>query len=144
MDPRDVPSGPLAVDTCAFSFVHYGRGRATEFAPLISGHPLALPFPVVGELKVGAIRGRVSQKTRSALDTAIAACVVIPSDARVVDKWAELHARFLSRLKGGGINDLWIAACCLVHRLPLVTNNLADFQTIAGEFTDLRIVHPDL
>lgn len=144
MEPRDVPSRPLAVDTCVFSFVHYGRGRAPEFARLISGHPLALPFPVVGELKVGAIRGRVSQITRSALDTAIAACVVIPTDARVVDKWAELHARFLGRLKGGGINDLWIAACCLVHGLPLVTNNLSDFQTIAGEFTDLRIAHPDL
>jgi predicted nucleic acid-binding protein len=47
-------------------------------------------------------------------------------------------------VKEGGINDLWTAACCLVHNLPLVTNNLSDFQTIAGEFSDLELVHPDL
>ena len=50
----------------------------------------------------------------------------------------------MNRLKGEGINDLWVAACCLVHELPLVTNNLSDFQTIAGEFAGLRLLHPDL
>jgi len=57
VQPDEVPSGPLAVDTDAFSAVHWGRGRRDEFAALIAGHPLAMPFPVVGELKVGAIRG---------------------------------------------------------------------------------------
>lgn len=46
-------------------------------------------------------------------------------------KWAEPCARFLNRLQGEGINDLWIAACCLVQGLPLVTNNLGDFGQIA-------------
>lgn len=144
MDPQDVPPGPLAVDTDAFSFIHLRRGRHAEFAALIQGHPLALPFAVVGELKVGAIRGGLGSKRWAALNADIATCVVIPTDARVVDNWAELHARFLGRLKDGGINDLWVAACCLVHGLPLVTNNLRDYQTIAGEFPDLRLVHPDL
>jgi len=144
VDRQDVPAGPLAVDTDAFSFIHYVRGRHAEFAELIDGHPLALPFAVVGELKVLAIRAGFGNPRRQALETAIAACVVIPADARVVDKWAELRARFLGRLKDGGINDLWIAACCLVHDLPLVTNNRSDFETIAGEFQDLRLVHPDL
>jgi predicted nucleic acid-binding protein len=142
--PDDVPAGPLAVDTDVFSMIHNRRGRHAEFAPLIEGHPLALPFPVVGELKVGAIRGGLQSKRLDALNAAIRTCVVIPTDARVVDKWAELHARFLNRLKGEGINDLWIAACCLVQGLPLVTNNLGDFGQIAGEFDDLRLIHPDL
>ena len=85
----------------------------------------------------------LSQKHALRSGTAISACVVIPSDARVVDKWAELHARFLDRLKGGGINDLWSAACCLVHGLPIATADLGDFKKIAVEFPDLRIVHPD-
>jgi predicted nucleic acid-binding protein len=50
----------------------------------------------------------------------------------------------LSQLKGEGINDLWIAACCLVHKLPLVTGNLSDFETIAGVAPALQLVHPDL
>jgi len=38
---------------------------------------------------------------------------------------------------------MWVAACCLVHGLPLVTGNLNDFGTIAAEFP-LTLVHPDL
>lgn len=136
--------GPLAVDTDAFSAVHWGRSRRNEFAALIRGHPLAMPFPVVGELKVGAIRGGLGQKSIDKLEQAIGVCVVIPSDARAVEHWAAIRSKLMNQLKGEGINDLWIAACCLVHDLPLVTNNLADFQKIATVAPALRLVHPDL
>jgi predicted nucleic acid-binding protein len=142
--PDEVPAGPLAVDTDAFSAVHWGKGRRAEFTALISGHPLALPFPVVGELKVGALRAKLGAKRLEALDRAIGLCVVLPSDARVVERWAAMRARLINQLKGEGINDLWAAACCLVHDLPLVTNNLSDFETIAKVEPDLRLVHPDL
>ena len=144
MQPADVPSGPLAVDTDAFSGVHWGRGRHAEFAALLDGHPLALPFPVVGELKVGAIRAGFQRPGMERLERAIGLCVVIPSDARVVDEWAAMRAKLMNQLKGDGINDLWIAACCLVHDLPIVTNNLSDFQRIATVAPALRLVHPDL
>jgi predicted nucleic acid-binding protein len=103
-----------------------------------------MPFPVVGELKVGAIRGNLGAVRLAALNAAIAACVVIPSDARVVDQWAELRAKLINQLKGEGINDLWVAACCLVHNLPLVTNNLSDYQSIARVAPALQIIHPDV
>lgn len=129
------------MDTNVFSFIHLKKGRFVEFSALIAGHSLALAFPVAGELKVLAIRAGWGPARRAALEADIGACVVIPSDARVVDKWAALQARFLER---SGINDLWIAACCLVHGLPLVTNDLGDFQQVADEFADLVLVHPDL
>lgn len=144
MNPEDVPSGPLAVDTDAFSFVHWGRGPHEEFAALMAGHELAMPFPVVGELRVGAIRGGLQQKSLDKLERAIGACVIIPSDARVVEQWAVLRAKLISRLKGEGINDLWIAACCLVHDLPIVTANRGDFEQIQKVEPALRIIHPDL
>lgn len=144
MQPRQVPAGPLAVDTDAFSAVHWGRGRREEFAALIAGHPLALPFPVVGELRVGAIRAKLGRKSFAALERAMALCVVVPSDSRVVAQWAIIRSRLMNQLKGEGINDLWIASCCLVHDLPLVTNNLRDFQTISKVAPALRVVHPDL
>ena len=144
MGPADVPAGPLAVDTDVFSWMHWQRGsRRGEFERLVAGHPLVLSFPVVGELTVGAIRGRLGTARRRELARAIAACVVIPSDTRVVEQWAEIQARFLDQLKGGGVNDMRIAACCLVYELPIVTGNLGDFGTIAGAFP-LTIVHPDL
>lgn len=131
------------MDTDAFSWMHLRRGPFEAFAALVAGHPLALPFAVVGELKVGAIRARHGARRRASLEARINSCVIIPTDARVVDRWAELHARFLGRLKNGGINDLWIAACCLVHELPLVTGNHTDFETIADEFPALQVVRPD-
>ncbi len=144
MQPSDVPAGPLAVDTDVFSFIHTRGGRYKEFEPLLEGHQLALPFSVVAELKVLTIRRNLGQARRDALEAHVRRCTVIPSDARVVDEWARLYARLLDRLKGGGINDLWAAACCLVYGLPIVTNNLSDFRTIQAEAPTLQIVHPDL
>lgn len=144
MGPDDVPVGPLAIDTDVFSMIHEKRGRHADFAPLIAGHPLSLSFSVVGELKVLAIRARLGSRRTERLNSAIRTCVVIPSDARIVETWAALRARFINRLKGEGINDLWTAACCLVHDLPLTTGDLGDFGQIADEFSNLRLVHPDL
>ncbi len=146
MTPDDVPDGPLALDTGVFSFLLMSRGRHSDFAPLVAGHPYVLPFPVVGELKVLPLRAgsRWSARRTQALEEAIGRCVVIPSTVAVVDQWAQLYARFRGRLKNGGINDMWAAACCLAHAVPLVTANLSDFQTIAGEFPTLQLVHPDL
>lgn len=142
MRPEDVPSGPLAVDTDVFSYLHLKMGRHAEFAALIAGHPLAMPFPVAGELIVLGLR-KWGHRRRTVLAADIATCVLIPSDARVVDQWAALRAPLMSQLKGEGINDLWIAACCLVYDLPIVTNNLADFEKIEAVEPALRIVHPD-
>lgn len=72
---------PLAVDTDAFSFVHLGTDRHAEFGALLAGHPLAMPFPVAGELTVLGIRSKWQARRRAALAAAIAVCVVIPSDA---------------------------------------------------------------
>jgi predicted nucleic acid-binding protein len=144
VDASDVPAGPLAVDTDVFSFIQQKKDRYDEWSRLLDGHRLALPFPVAGELQVGAIRARLQQRRLDELTASMAACIPIPGDARVVTRWATIHARFVGRLKGGGVNDVWIAACCLVHELPLATNNLSDFQLIAGEFPELHLIHPDL
>lgn len=142
MEPADVPLGPLAVDTDVFSWVWYQRGRHAEWSALLSGHQLALPFAVVGEVRGGAVKA-LGERRVAELDAGFHAYVVLPADRRVVIKWSELQARFGGRLKAEGINDMWIAACCLTHDLPLASGNLTDFQTIASEFP-LRLVHPDL
>ena len=142
MKPSEVPAGPVAVDTDVFSFIHTRRDRHADYSALITGHPLALAFPVVGELRAGYLNAKWGTQRIKDIETAMRACVVIPSDNAVVDQWAELHVRFKNRLKGGGVNDMWIAACCLVHGLPLATGNITDFATIAVEFP-LTIVHPD-
>jgi predicted nucleic acid-binding protein len=59
-----------------------------------------------------------------------------------VDQWAALRSKLILQLKGEGISDLWIAACCLVQDLPIVTNNLSDFSKIQRVAPALKIMHP--
>jgi toxin FitB len=126
--------------------MHMGKGRHAEFSALLEGHPLAMPFPVVGELQtLGLKAGSLWGERRTAeLEAAIKRCVVIPSDARIAKSWAEINVKLRDQLQGGGANDMWIAACCLVYDMPLATNNLGDFQQIQKHFPELRLVHPDL
>lgn len=145
MTPEDVPDGPLCVDTDVFSFLHTGRGPHEAFRELVRGRLLVLSFACVGELRAGALRAKWGQRRRDELHDKIRDHYVVltPTDA-VVAKYAELHARFTGRLSQGGQNDMWTAACALVQDdpIPIVTNNLNDFDTIAQEFP-LTLVHPD-
>ncbi len=138
-----MPAGPLAVDTDVFSFVHLRKGPHARFSPFLTGRRLALPFPVIGELRaLGHKTGSQWGPDRVAeLERVIELCVPIPSDDAVTGRYAPLHAKLSGQC---GHNDLWIASCCLAIDLPLVTNNLDHFQAIADEAPELRLLHPDL
>jgi hypothetical protein len=45
--PDQVPPGPLAIDTDAFSQIHMGKGRHKEFAALVAGWVLPLLVALV-------------------------------------------------------------------------------------------------
>ncbi len=56
---------------------------------------------------------------------------VLPPDEDVAMTWGRLQARARRRGRPRPANDTWIAACCLVHRLPLATFNTKDFADFA-------------
>jgi predicted nucleic acid-binding protein len=41
--------------------------------------------------------------------------------------WGRLSAAAILRGRPRPINDMWIAACCLTHDLPLATFNVKDY-----------------
>lgn len=143
MRAADVPDKPLLVDTDVFSWITWRRGRYEEFDELIEGHLLALSFATVGELRAGAIEG-LGEKRRTVLEDRIKQYVVLTATDAVTECFAQIYARLHDRLKGGGVNDMWIAATALAQpdQPPVVTGNLADFERIAAEFP-LEIIHPD-
>lgn len=144
MHPVDVPPGPLLVDTDVFSMVHYAKGRGADFERLLLGHPLALSFAAVGELRAGAIKSNWGAKQLTAQARFLKSYTVVPANSDVVERYAPLHARLHETLKGGGVNDMWTAACALVLGLPIATNNLSDFQRIRAVEPQLVLIHPDL
>jgi toxin FitB len=64
--------------------------------------------------------------------------VVLPFDEAVATTWGHLQARAQQRGRPRPMNDSWIAACCLVDRLPLATFNGKDFADF-GEYDGLRL-----
>jgi predicted nucleic acid-binding protein len=146
MRPEDVPVGPLLVDTDVFSFLRLGKGRHEEFAALVKGHILAVSFATVGEVLAGGHAARLGEQRMNQLRDALRRFVIIPYTATIAEAWAPLYAKLKGHLHGEGINDLWTAACGLTQtpRIPIVTNNLSDFRTIAAQAPDLLLVHPDL
>ena len=145
MTPEDVPDGPVLADTDVFSSIAWQRGRYLDYQALLAQHPLALSFATVGELLAGAINGGWGVKRRSQLDKLIGRYVVIPADAVVTARWATIHARLSGQLKGGGVNDMWIAACALSQNppLPIATGNRSDFDKIVA-VEPIELIHPDI
>ena len=57
--------------------------------------------------------------------------VLLPFDEAIATTWGEIQARAQHRGRPRPVNDAWIAACCLVNRLPLTTFNAKDFADFA-------------
>ncbi len=144
MLPADVPAGPLLVDTDVFSMVHYAKVRGADFEQLLVGHPLVLSFAGLGELRAGAIKNNWGSRRLAEQARFLRAYTVVPANNQVVERYAPLHAQLHATLKGGGVNDMWTAACALVLEIPIATNNLNDFQQIQMVEPRLTLIHPEL
>lgn len=103
------------------------RGRATRFLEAHVHETLYLPFTVAGELACG----------RSASDyekwqELCRAYVMLEWSPRISWRYGEIYRHLRAQGKIIGTNDLWIAATALVHDMPVVTNNVDEFQRVPG------------
>lgn len=133
------------VDTDVMSALLWRKGRHDEYRAFLIGRSVvALSFVTVAELRGGA--KALGERRREELETALRRYVVVPYDSAVIDIYAMLHASKVQELiNRKDPNDLWNAACAVAStpRLPLMTNNLGDYQKIAA-VVPLDLVHPDL
>ncbi len=92
---------------------------AGEAESLLSLGPFLLPVPVVGELRYGALNSRRSSENLAAVEPLVERCRVLG----VTTTTAEVYARVRLALRQQGEpipeNDLWIAATCVEHQVPL-------------------------
>ncbi|MDO8632287.1 MAG: type II toxin-antitoxin system VapC family toxin [Phycisphaerales bacterium] len=82
---------------------------------------VAFPFVVIGELRFGAMGGRDPQRKIAEIDEMVQRSTTLAGDGET----ARVYANVRHRLKAAGTplpeNDIWIAAICLQHGLPLLT-----------------------
>ncbi|MBV9494405.1 MAG: PIN domain-containing protein [Acidobacteria bacterium] len=125
--------GAIAVDTTAA--IDYLRN---EYRPpqIDQASSILVPLPVVGELFVGAFGARNRLKETATVDVLLRAWTVLSPDVSTARLYAEIRVhRKLNPGFGENVrNDLWIAAICLQHNVPLLTNDRG-FDSIPGLHT---------
>jgi len=108
-----------AVDTSVLVGLVRGDVRAEE---LLEAEPnIHIPVPVVGELLYGALRSHKGRKSIEEVHRLLSRYTVIPITADIAETYAKIRERLA--IKGCPIpeNDIWIAACALMCKLPLMT-----------------------
>jgi len=125
----------VALDTNLAIAILNGDGQVTDWANAFAR--LFIPVPVLAELRFGAMNsGHASHNLARAADL-VSRCTVLDATSATATEYARL--RVATRRVGRPIpvNDLWIAATCVEHRVPLGTTD-AHFDHIPG----LKVVRP--
>lgn len=88
---------------------------------------LALPWIARGEFLAGAvIAGHSMERVQKFL---AAFPLTLPNDGTLA-VYARLYAKLHKSRAKVGINDLWIAASAIEHKLPLLTRNVRELQRV--------------
>lgn len=96
-----------------------------------------LPVPVVGELIFGALNSQRSQENSTRVQELVNRCTVLEAKASTAFVYAQIRLQLRRRGKPIPENDLWIAALCLEHNIPLATED-THFSEINGLAVEKR------
>ncbi|WP_377268567.1 type II toxin-antitoxin system VapC family toxin [Peterkaempfera sp. SMS 1(5)a] len=118
---------PVLLDTDAASLIIKMRLPITLATRLINTQPI-ITFVTRAELTKWAEVRRWGPGNRRLLAQWPAEVPMLPGDEDVADTYGELSAGAMLRGRPRPMNDMWIAACCLTHQLPLATLNVKDFD----------------
>jgi tRNA(fMet)-specific endonuclease VapC len=118
----------LILDTNALSAVADGDASAMEL--LAGADRIALPVIVLGEYRLGIAQSRHRTGYESWLRQWIAAVTVLDVDDGTTHSYSTIGLELKRKGKPIPTNDLWIAALCRQHSLPLVSRD-QHFDVIA-------------
>ena len=123
---------PAIVDTDVVSVIFKRTSSAYSYQRLIEGRLLAISFMTLAELDRWTLERNWGNARKDELSAHIQRYTVIPSTRELCSTWAEVVWR--GRKKGRPIQtaDAWIAASALHYRVPLITNNVSDFEAVEG------------
>jgi predicted nucleic acid-binding protein len=118
----------LVLDTDVASAVLQRRARRT-LPP--GATEQVLTFVTVGELTKWTLLSRWGPRRRAEMQRFLDHRRILRYDRAVATTWGELMADAQRRGRPRPVNDAWIAACCIVRGLPLMTYNTKDFEDFA-------------
>ena len=92
---------------------------------------LALPVVVIGEYRYGIAQSRHRARYRRWLDGLITDCIVLDVSEQTTHHYAAINVELRQAGKPIPTNDLWIAALCRQHGLPLLSRD-RHFDVVSG------------
>jgi tRNA(fMet)-specific endonuclease VapC len=92
---------------------------------------IELPAIVLGEYRFGIAQSRRRNEYEKWLKELIAATLVLPVDQETSVHYAQIRSDLKKAGRPIPSNDLWIAALCRQHRLPLMSH-VMHFDVVQG------------
>jgi tRNA(fMet)-specific endonuclease VapC len=125
----EVRNPPVIVDTNALSAIADERDRIRELLGRAKG--IAVPVIAIGEYRSGIARSRDFLRYRQWLDEFLLASRVLDIDESTTHRYAEVSLELRKVGKPIPTNDIWIAALCRQHELPLLSRD-RHFDAVSG------------
>jgi predicted nucleic acid-binding protein len=119
----------LILDTNALSAIADGEASAMEIAARASR--VALPVIVLGEYRLGISQSRHRAIYESWFREWISAVAVLDIDEETTHSYAAIGMELKKKGRPIPSNDLWIAAACRQHSLPLLSRD-THFDLVPG------------
>ena len=119
----------MILDTNALSAAAGGNPGVVGI--LAGVQQLALPVVVIGEYRYSIALSRHRARYRRWLDSLIPDCTVLDVTAQTTHHYAAIGLELRQAGKPIPANDLWIAALCRQHGLPLLSRD-RHFDVVSG------------
>ncbi|MGB6691428.1 MAG: type II toxin-antitoxin system VapC family toxin [Terracidiphilus sp.] len=111
----------MILDTNALSAIADNQTAAVRIFSRAAS--IELPAIVLGEYRFGIAHSRRRNEYEKWLEELIAATRVLPVDRETSAHYARIRAELNKAGQPVPSNDLWIAALCRQHRLPLMSQD---------------------
>lgn len=109
-----------------------GKGKVAEHLLALPPSEVGLPAVVAYEVWIGVLGSQNAQRRQSQLERFLSVVAVVPFDAMVARRAAQLRHALERRGEGIGPMDTLIAATALAHNATLVTRNVKEFGRVQG------------
>jgi len=119
----------LIVDTNALSAA--ADEDSAVFVMFARAEQVVLPVVVLGEYRYGIAQSRHRARYKRWLDGLIADCRVLDIDEGTTHHYATVNVELRRVRKPIPTNDLWIAALCRQHLLPVLSRD-KHFDLVSG------------
>ena len=119
----------MILDTNALSA--YADADPDILEPVRQAQAISIPTIVLGEYRLGIQQSRHRVDYENWLEELVLKATVLPVDAETTRCYASVGSELKKLGKPIPTNDMWIAALCRQHRLPLLSKD-HHFDAVVG------------